>query len=478
LDDRKERIYVKVYNHETEQLVLKPMVELMKEMIAAQMPISFEREALKVQAIIVRTFLVRQVKSLGGSGCDEHDDADFCTGGHCGDSISKERLMELWGSNFHINWSKLEEVVKETEDQIITMNNKPIEPRYHITCGGATENSENVKGNKILYLRKVLCSYCGNSPYWKQTVEMSIEKIEEKLNIKISEASSVEGPWIHGMIESVERDEEGRIVEMKIGGKNFKGTDLVDLLGFDSTRFGWKPVSFKFEIGGKGDGLGLCQYGANEMAREGKDAKEILNYYFTGVSIKEFEKRSINMPLSGKIIVLDPGHGGDNSEDNKGPTGVREKDVNLAISSSLAAILRKAGAEVYETRTEDVYVPLGKRAALANQIRPNFFLSIHQNAFANPNISGSEVYHYRGDRDGETLGNLILKELSRSLGTAERGVKIADFYLLREVRTTALQIEVAFITNPEEEQKLKDKAIQKDAAEAIGKALIKYYSYE
>ncbi|MDF2545574.1 MAG: stage sporulation protein [Anaerosolibacter sp.] len=478
MDDRKERIYVKVYDHQTEQLASKPMVELMKEMIAAQMPISFEREALKAQAIIVRTFLVRQVKSLGGSGCSQYEDADFCTGGHCGDWISKESLMALWGSDFHINWTKLEEAVKETGDQIITMNNKPIEPRYHITCGGATENSENVKGNKILYLRKVLCSYCNNSPYWKQTVEMTIEEIEEKLKIKMSETSSIEGPWIQGMVENVERDEDGRIIEMKISGTTFKGTDLVALLGLDSTRFGWKPISFKFEIGGKGDGLGLCQYGANAMAREGKDAEEILNYYFTGVSIKEFEKRSINMPLSGKIIVLDPGHGGDNSEDNEGPTGVREKDVNLAISSSLAEILRKAGAEVYETRTEDVYVSLGKRAALANKIRPNFFLSIHQNAFANPNISGSEVYHYRGDRDGETLGNLILKELAQSLGTAERGVKIADFYLLREVRTTALQIEVAFITNPEEEQKLQDQVSRKDAAEAIGKALIKYYSYE
>ncbi|MBB6215562.1 stage II sporulation protein D [Anaerosolibacter carboniphilus] len=478
MDDQKEKIYLKVYDHQTKQLALKPMVELMKEMIAAQMPISFEMEALKAQAVLVRTLLVRQAKSLGGSGCNKYDDADFCTEGHCGDWISKESLMALWGSDFYINWSKLERAVEETADQIITMNNKPIEPRYHITCGGATENSENVKGNKILYLRKVLCNYCSNSPYWKQTIEMSLEELEEKLNIRMGETSSIEGPWIQGMIENVERDEEGRIMEMKIGGTIFKGTELVELLGLDSTRFGWKPIAFKFEMGGRGDGLGLCQYGANAMALEDKDYKEILNYYFTGVHIKEFEKRSINMPLSGKIIVLDPGHGGDNSEDNTGPTGVREKDVNLSISLRLARILRKAGAEVYETRTEDVYVSLGKRAALANQIRPNFFLSIHQNAFANPSISGSEVYHYRGDRDGETLGNLILKELSQNLGTAERGVKIADFYLLREVRTTALQIEVAFITNPEDEQKLQNEEIQENAAEAIAKALIKYYSYE
>lgn len=478
MDSQNEMIYLKVYDHHTKQIALRPMAEFMKEMIAAQMPISFEIEALKAQAIIVRTFLIKKMKALGGNGCSKYGDADLCIEGHCGEWISKESLIELWGSNFYINWSKLTQAVEETEEQIITMNNKLIEPRYHITCGGATENSENVKGNKMLYLRKVLCSYCSDSPHWKQTIEMSIDEIEEKLNIRMSETSSMGGPWIQGMIENVERDEDGRIVEMRIGGTSFKGTDLVELLGLDSTRFGWKPVAFRFEIGGKGDGLGLCQYGANAMALEGKNANEILNYYFTGVHIKEFEKRSISMPLMGKIIVLDPGHGGDNSEDNEGPTGVREKDVNLSISMKLAQILRAAGAQVYETRTEDVYVPLGKRAALANRIRPNFFLSIHQNAFANPNISGSEIYRYRGDSDGEALGNLILKELSQNLGTAERGVKIADFYLLREVKTTAIQIEVAFISNPEEEHKIKDDGFQEDAAQAIAKALIKYYSYQ
>lgn len=478
MDDRKETIYVKIYDHLTNQMIMKPMIELMKEMIAAQMPISFEMEALKAQAIMVRTFLVRKIKVFGGNGCGKYNDVDLCTDGHCGKWISKELLQEQWGSDFYINWNKLEQVVRETEDKIITINNKPIEPKVHATCGGATENSENVEGNKILYLRKVLCDYCRNSPHWKQSVEMTLEEIEEKLNVHMSAISPTEGPWIEGMIENICRDKAGRIVEIKIGGKTFKGTEIMNLLGLNSTRFGWKPIAFKFETGGKGHGLGLCQYGANAMALEGRDAEAILNYYFTGIQIKEFERRSINKPLSGKIIVLDPGHGGNNSEDNVGPMGTREKDVNLAISLKLAELLREAGAEVYETRTEDVYVPLSKRAAIANSVRPNFFLSIHQNAFANPNISGSEIYHYRGDRDGEALGTLILKELSNRLGTAERGVKIADFYLLREARTTALQIEVAFITNPEEEMKLKDRKFQEDAAEAIARALIKYYSYE
>lgn len=213
------------------------------------------------------------------------------------------------------------------------------------------------------------------------------------------------------------------------------------------------------------------------MAREGKTAEEILKYYYTGVQIKKIEKMSINKPLSGKIIMIDPGHGGNNMEDVVGPTGLREKDVNLSISKKLAKLLIEAGSKVYETRKEDIYVPLSERANLANKIRPHFFLSIHQNYFANPNISGSEIYHYRGDKESEILGNYILQSLSHKLNITSRGVKTADFYLLREVRTSSLQIEISYITNPDEEERLRDENFQYGVAEGIVEGLIKYYGY-
>ncbi|MCT4618942.1 MAG: N-acetylmuramoyl-L-alanine amidase [Marinisporobacter sp.] len=214
------------------------------------------------------------------------------------------------------------------------------------------------------------------------------------------------------------------------------------------------------------------------MAKEGKSVEEILKYYFTGVQIKEFDRPSINKPLQGKIIVLDPGHGGINTEDIIGPTGLREKDVNLSISLQLATLLRNAGATVYETRTEDVYVPLSKRCNLANEVRPHFFISIHQNNFLNPNISGSEIYHYRGDRESETLAGFILEELWNTLGLVKRGIKNADFYLLREVKSSVIHVEVAFITNPKEEEKLRDEEFQHQVAKAIVKGIMKYYGYE
>ena len=478
MDDRSTSINIKIYDHLRDEILSKPIMELTVKMVASQMPATFEIEALKAQAIMARTFIIRRARVFGGNGCIKYKNADLCIDGHCITWLEENQMREMWGEKYEENWNKISEAVSQTEDLIITMNNKPIEPKYHSTCGGATENAENIEQNRILYLRKVLCDYCGNSPYFQESMEITLDEMERLLKIGTIKPTPETGGEIEGIIENVERDEAGRIISIRLGGKNFKGTEVMELLGLNSTRFGWKPIAFRIEMQGKGNGLGLCQYGANTMAQQGFTAEEIIKYYFTGVQIKKFEKPSINQPLSGKIIILDPGHGGDNTEDVTGPTGLREKDINLAISIELARLLRKAGATVYETRTEDVYVSLSKRAELSTKVRPSFFISIHQNFFANPNISGSEIYFYRGDREGETLANFILEELSRILGTIPRGAKIADFYLLREVRSSVIQIEVGFITNPEEEEKMRQKGFGHRTAEAIASGLIKYYRYE
>ncbi|WZL73534.1 SpoIID/LytB domain-containing protein [Clostridiaceae bacterium 35-E11] len=235
MEDKNRSVDVKIYDHNLNKMVRKPMLELIKEMLASQMPISFEEEALKAQAIIARTYIVRKIKAFGGEGCLKYQQADLCMDGHCGIWMNKEALKAVWGGAFEENWSKIEDVVKATEGKIITMNNKPIQPRFHATCGGATENSENVDENKTLYLRKVLCDYCQSAPHYQETIELTLEEIENKLNVDTLKASPFKGPIIEGMIEDIQRDEEGRIVCMKIGGKELKGTEVMKLLGLNST---------------------------------------------------------------------------------------------------------------------------------------------------------------------------------------------------------------------------------------------------
>lgn len=471
-------VEIKVYDVKTNNILYKSIDDLIPELVAGQINIDFEQEAIKVQTIIARTVLIKKAKIFGGKGCSSHPEADICLDDYCHNWLPKEELEVKWGKDFDKNWQKLLKAEKETKHLIITFNNKVIDPRFHITCGGATENSENVDDSKVIYLRRVLCSYCVDSPYWKNVKELTLDDIEEKLDVKFNKSSPLYQTNIEGIIEEIERDDEGRVKKIKVGDKVFKGTEFCKCLGLDSTRFGFKPVVLKFETRGMGHGLGLCQYGANEMATQGKSTEEILKYYYTGIDIKEYEKPNKNMPMFNKIIVIDPGHGGKENVGVIGKQELFEKDLTLAISWDLKTILEDLGAKVVLTREKDEYLSLNNRAKITNEVRPNFFVSIHMNSFRNENISGIEIYHYRGDKEGEVLANFIIESMSKQLKSVNRGVKISDFYLLKTVTTSALQIEVAYLSNPEEENKFMDEGYVKSVAWSIAEGITKYYKYQ
>lgn len=471
-------IEIKVYDRKTNNILNKSIDDLIPEMVAGQINIDFELEAIKVQTIIARTALVKKAKIFGGKGCSTHPQADICLENYCDNWLSKEKLKERWGKDFEKNWQKLLKAEQETKHLIITFNNKVIDPRFHITCGGATENSENVDDSKVIYLRRVLCSYCVDSPYWRNVKELTLEEIEEKLNVKFNKPSPLYQANIEGIVEEIERDDEGRVKKIKVGDKVFKGTEFCQSLGLDSTRFGFKPVGLRFETRGRGDGLGLCQYGANQMAVEGKSSEEILKYYYTGIDIKEYEKPNKNKPMSNKVIVLDPGHGGKENVGVIGKQKLLEKDLTLAIAVNLKAALEGLGAKSVLTRETDEYLSLNNRAKITNEVRPNFFISIHMNSFKNESISGIEIYHYRGDKEGEVLANFIIESMSQHLESVNRGVKTADFYLLKTVTTSALQIEVAYLSNPQEENKFLDDNYVKRVADSIAEGITKYYKYQ
>lgn len=196
------------------------------------------------------------------------------------------------------------------------------------------------------------------------------------------------------------------------------------------------------------------------------------------------------------IIVLDPGHGG-SDPGAIGPTRVQEKWVNLNIAYHTADWLDKNGISCVLTRKSDEYVSLQKRCDIANQADANCFISIHCNASKNRTAQGIEVYHYKDSVAGQTLASIlnttILTEASRPSAivkaasetaipaTAEeaaelnnRGVKEAQFYVLRHTAMPAALVEVAFISNPTEEIWLADIANQKLVGKAIAKAICQY----
>lgn len=169
-------------------------------------------------------------------------------------------------------------------------------------------------------------------------------------------------------------------------------------------------------------------------------------------------------------IVIDPGHGG-SDPGAVGPNGLKEAHVNLAIALKVAEKLRKTGVEVKLTRSSDVFIDLQPRCDIANSFGADYFVSIHCNSAGTPEAKGTETYCYKFGGQGEILAKAIQTELIAATGRANRGVKTANYYVLRRTNMPAVLTELAFISNPEEERLLADPAYQEKCAAAIAKAI-------
>ena len=188
--------------------------------------------------------------------------------------------------------------------------------------------------------------------------------------------------------------------------------------------------------------------------------------------------------VKGKTIVVDAGHGGSDSG-AVGPTGVKEKDVTFSVAKKVQNLLTRSGARVIMTRTRDVdvYAPnatdrqeLQARCDVANRdSRVSLFLSIHCNAFSSPSAHGMETYYCAGSAKGQEFASLLNEELAKAGGLYNRGVKTANYYVLRHTNMPASLIELGFVTNYNEEKLLRSDAYQNKLASAIVQGIARYF---
>ena len=206
--------------------------------------------------------------------------------------------------------------------------------------------------------------------------------------------------------------------------------------------------------------------------------------------VKEYLVIDIIAPRSkpssarGHTVVIDPGHGGSDSG-AIGYTGVPEKVVALAVSKRMEVLLRAAGAHVIMTRTEDTDVSYaGNTSSGELQARVDvslehpkaeLFLSVHCNSFTNPDAHGMETYYYPKTDADEHFATLLNEELAAAGGLYNRGVKYAKFYVLRHTEIPASLVELGFLSNPHEEELLADTDYQEKLAEALVRAIERYF---
>lgn len=255
--------------------------------VAAEMPASFEPEALKAQAVAARTFAVRRV--LYG-GCSQYPGADVCDqSSHCQAYCTLEEMKDKWKNGFDTYYARIEQAVAETAGKIVTYRGEPILMLYHASSAGFTESVENVFSQSLPYLRSV------PSPDGEVT---DLEKKEEYGRAWFCEAVNKAWPKAGLSAESLEKQvsvasrfQSGRADAVKLGGATVEATELRKLIGLRSTNFtvSYTQSSIVFTTEGNGHGVGMSQYGAQALAKQGKNYMEILKYYYTGVEVAEMK---------------------------------------------------------------------------------------------------------------------------------------------------------------------------------------------
>lgn len=186
-------------------------------------------------------------------------------------------------------------------------------------------------------------------------------------------------------------------------------------------------------------------------------------------------------PLTGRIIVLDPGHGGDQAGANY--FGIREADVNLAIALKVQAKLANAGATVVMTRATDILLAppgtdpareLQARVDVARTADADIFVSIHANAHpTKPETAGAITFYASGRPTG--LAAAIQEALTLETGAVDKGVRPANFYVLRNSDIPAVLVETGFLSNRDEAARLADDGYQNDVANGICKGIMRYF---
>ncbi len=185
---------------------------------------------------------------------------------------------------------------------------------------------------------------------------------------------------------------------------------------------------------------------------------------------------------SGKnIIVLDPGHGGDDYGTNSnGNPKFYEKYLNLSTTLIVKAFLEQKGYTVRLTRTNDTFIPLDERAEFANRLGAQLFVSIHYNSAPSKDAEGLEVFYYL-DKENATrteeskrLAKCALEQIIHQTGVKSRGVKQANFAVIRKTDMPAILIEGGFLTNEKEMEKIKTSAYQKQLAQGITHGITDY----
>ena len=248
--------------------------------IAGEIPPSFEKEAIKAQAVAARSYALYKMKKK----TDDYDVVDTVSNQVYQD---EKQLKEKWQDKYLENIKKMKDAVKETSHEYLTYNGEVIEAFFFSTSVGKTENSEEVFSEKLPYLRSVDSSWdYETSPVFNDTYIFKLEDFYQKLNLDYNKKLN---------FKVLETTSTGRNKKIKINDTEMDGREFASKLKLRSNYFTLKQVdnNINIQTTGYGHGVGMSQYGANGMAKKGYNYEEILSHYYKNTKIKKINKKDV-----------------------------------------------------------------------------------------------------------------------------------------------------------------------------------------
>ncbi len=273
---------LRVYNGK--KTVKMTMAEYLTGVVRGEMPATFEPAALEAQAVAERTYICYQ---MANGRKKSHPKADVCMSPLCCNAfLSESDAKKKWGSDFKKYNKKIQQAVKNTDGQIVLYNGQPILAAFHSSSAGRTANCDDVWVDSLPYLTSVKSPENSDSvPNFYSVNTFSAEEFRQRLCAAYPNAdlSGSVSDWITGRKEN----DSGRVESITIGGVKLTGAQVRSVFSLRSACFEVETDGDEvvFHVTGYGHGVGMSQYGANELAAEGKTWQEILQWYYTDVEI-------------------------------------------------------------------------------------------------------------------------------------------------------------------------------------------------
>ncbi|MDD6387933.1 MAG: stage II sporulation protein D [Bacilli bacterium] len=265
--------YVRVKRKDN-SIIKVPLEDYIVGVLAGEMPIDFEEEAFKAQAVAARSYVLIKMKENMNNDYDVVDTVQNQV------YLDYTYLKNVWKNNYIKNINKLKKVVKDTKGQYLEYNGEIAQTLYFSTSTGITENCKEIFGNDVPYLTSVDSKWDTISPLYETYQEYNINEFFQKLNLPYSKNLN---------ISYIKRTSTGRNIKLMINNNIYNASDIMQIFNIKSTFFDITKNNNVIKISSKGygHGVGMSQYGAQAMALQKYKYNQILYHYYKNTKIKK-----------------------------------------------------------------------------------------------------------------------------------------------------------------------------------------------